>query len=242
MKTLFRYLVLVIGSFFFKNRESKVLFYHDIHKNDRYTSMSTSLELFKEHIYTIRNKSFEIVSEITKKENQIKLQFDDGYKGVYDCLNFLINEKIPVEIFIITSQIGKENFLNEKQIIEILNSGLVKISSHTHSHYDLSSIQKEPLSNELILSKSILEGITGTSINSICYPFGKFSKQVIKECKNANYIRQYSSLAGSYYDNPFANVYRRNLVQFASCKELNLILKGANSIFNKLYFTKHFSK
>lgn len=242
MKTFFRYVVLVIGSFFFKNRQSKVLFYHDIHKKDRYTTMSTSLELFKEHIYTIRNKSFEIVSEITKKDNQIKLQFDDGYKGIYDCLNFLINKKIPVEIFIVTSQIGKDNFLNKKQILELFDSGLVTISSHTHSHCNLSSIRREDLSNELILSKSILEGITGTSINSICYPFGKFSKQVINECYNANYLKQYSSLAGSYFDNPIPNVYRRNLVQFASCKELNLILKGANSIFNKLYFKKHFSK
>ena len=145
-ENFFRYIVLVIGSFFFKNRQSKVLFYHDIHKKDRYTTMSTSLELFKEHIYTIRNKSFEIVSEITKKDNQIKLQFDDGYKGIYDCLNFLINKKIPVEIFIVTSQIGKDNFLNKKQILELFDSGLVTISSHTHSHCNLSSIRREDLS------------------------------------------------------------------------------------------------
>jgi len=81
-----------------------------------------------------------------------------------------------------------------------------------------------------------------TTTNSICYPLGKFSSQVIKECSLSNYEFQYSSLAGSYYDNPFENVYRRNLVQFANTKELKLVLKDANSIFNKLYFAKHFSR
>jgi hypothetical protein len=91
-------------------------------------------------------------------------------------------------------------------------------------------------------SKEIIESLTKTTTNSICYPLGKFSSQVIKECSLSNYEFQYSSLAGSYYDNPFENVYRRNLVQFANTKELKLVLKGANSIFNKLYFAKHFSR
>jgi peptidoglycan/xylan/chitin deacetylase (PgdA/CDA1 family) len=195
-----------------------------------------------EHIKIIRAESFEIVSEITRKENQIKLQLDDGYKGVYDCLEYLIEEKIPIEIFIITSEIGNPNFLNEKQILELLNSGLVKISSHSHSHLELNQIDKKSLKYELEKSKEIIESLTKTTTNSICYPLGKFSSQVIKECSLSNYEFQYSSLAGSYYDNPFENVYRRNLVQFANTKELKLVLKGANSIFNKLYFAKHFSR
>ena len=195
-----------------------------------------------EHIKIIRAESFEIVSEITRKENQIKLQLDDGYKGVYDCLEYLIEEKIPIEIFIITSEIGNPNFLNEKQILELLISGLVKISSHSHSHLELNQIDKKSLKYELEKSKEIIESLTKTTTNSICYPLGKFSSQVIKECSLSNYEFQYSSLAGSYYDNPFENVYRRNLVQFANTKELKLVLKGANSIFNKLYFAKHFSR
>jgi len=242
MKNKLRNIILHLGSFLFSNRDSKILFYHDLNKDRKYTEMSTSFELFKDHIKTIRNESFEIVSEITEKENQIKLQFDDGYKGVYECLDYLIKEKIPIEIFIITSEIGNENFLNEEQIIELLNSGLVKISSHTHSHRELNQIDKKSLKYELEKSKEVLEDLTKNTINSICFPLGKFSSQVIYECTLSNYEFQFSSLAGSFYDMPFENVYRRNLVQFASIKELKLTLKGANFIFNKLYFAKHFSK
>jgi peptidoglycan/xylan/chitin deacetylase (PgdA/CDA1 family) len=242
MKNKLRNILLQLGSFLYSNKDSKVLFYHDIHKANTYSQASTSLDLFMEHIKIIRAESFEIVSEITRKENQIKLQLDDGYKGVYDCLEYLIEEKIPIEIFIITSEIGNPNFLNEKQILELLNSGLVKISSHSHSHLELNQIDKKSLKYELEKSKEIIESLTKTTTNSICYPLGKFSSQVIKECSLSNYEFQYSSLAGSYYDNPFENVYRRNLVQFANTKELKLVLKSANSIFNKLYFAKHFSR
>ncbi|MAD49701.1 MAG: hypothetical protein CMC95_00130 [Flavobacteriales bacterium] len=240
MKNKLRNILLQLGSFLYSNKDSKVLFYHDIHKANTYSQTSTSLDLFMEHIKIIRAESFEIVSEITRKENQIKLQLDDGYKGVYDCLEYLIEEKIPIEIFIITSEIGNPNFLNEKQILELLNSGLVKISSHSHSHLELNQIDKKSLKHELEKSKEIIESLTKTTTNSICYPLGKFSSQVIKECSLSNYEFQYSSLAGSFYDNPFENVYRRNLVQFANTKEFKLVLKGANSIFNKLYFAKHF--
>ena len=242
MKNKLRNILLHLGSFLYSNKDSKVLFYHDIHKANTYSQTSTSLDLFMEHIKIIRAESFEIVSEITRKENQIKLQLDDGYKGVYDCLEYLIEDKIPIEIFIITSEIGNPNYLNEKQILELLNSGLVKISSHSHSHLELNQIDKKSLKYELKKSKEIIESLTKTTTNSICYPLGKFSSQVIKECSLSNYEFQYSSLAGSYYDNPFENVYRRNLVQFANTKELKLVLKGANSIFNKLYFAKHFSR
>ena len=52
---------------------------------------------------TIRKKSFKIVSEITDKENQVKIQLDDGFCGIYDCINYLVEENIPIEIFIISS-------------------------------------------------------------------------------------------------------------------------------------------
>ena len=242
MKSKLRNIILKFGVLLFSNRNSKILFYHDIHKDNSYSDMSTPLELFKKHIKTIRQGSFDIVSEITQKENQIKLQFDDGFKGIFDCLSFLVKEEIAVEVFIITSLIGKENYLSEEQIIKLSNSGFVKISSHTHSHQELNNITEELLEHELLNSKYILGKILNKNVDSICYPFGFFSKSVIQKCQSSEYIYQYSSLAGSYHDNPFENVYRRNLVQFASCDELILILKGANIVFNMLYFAKHFSK
>ena len=238
MKNIIKYIILKIGYFFFSNNDSKILFYHDIHLNEKFTDNSTSFKLFKKHIKVIKDEGFEIVPNITQKYNQVKLQFDDGYKGIFDCLNYLINENIYIEIFIITSKIGHKNFLNQDQIIKLLESKYVKISSHTHLHFKLNKVENKILKKEINDSKSILEDLFKINVDSICYPFGCFSNQVVKEC-NSLYSYQYSSLAGSYKNNPFKNVYRRNLIQFASCKELKMILKGASSIFNIIYFKKH---
>ena len=43
--------------------------------------MSNSVELFKDHVETIRNNGFEIVHVITKVYNQISISFDDGWRG-----------------------------------------------------------------------------------------------------------------------------------------------------------------
>ena len=242
MKTRLRNILLHLGAFIFSNRDSKVLFYHDIHKTHAFTNMSTSLQLFKEHIQTIRKKSFKIVSEITEKENQIKIQLDDGFRGIYDCINYLVEENIPIEIFVISSLIGQENYLNESQIRKLLKTNLVKISSHTHSHKELNKLNNEQLKTDLSVSRQVIEEITKLPIHSICYPLGKFSNQVTQSCSQLNYLYQYSSLPGSYFDNPFLNVYRRNLVQFASKKEISLVLRGAHSILYPLYLKKHYTQ
>jgi len=227
---------------FKKNNESKILFYHDIHDLKKYSSMSTPLVLFKKHISILKHNNFEIVKEITQNKGQVKIQFDDGFKGIYYCLNYLVSHQIPIEIFLISSFIGKENYLNKSQILELKKTGLVTFSSHSHSHADLSKCDEHSLKDELNTSKSLIESITNQKIDSICYPFGKFSIKVIKQCQMLSYTRQYSSLPGSYHDLFLNKVYRRNLVQFADEKEFYCILKGAQYIFSLRYTKIHFSK
>ena len=48
--------------------DSKCIFYHDIHSDNRFTDMSTSVDLFEKHISIIRELGFEIVHEITKEK------------------------------------------------------------------------------------------------------------------------------------------------------------------------------
>ncbi len=69
--------------------KSKVIFYHDIHNSNIYTHMSTSICLFKEHIDVIRENGFTIVNKITNKRNQIRITFDDGWRGIYENIDLL---------------------------------------------------------------------------------------------------------------------------------------------------------
>lgn len=241
-KHTLRHIFLKLASLFYSNFESKVLFYHDIHCGKRYCEYSTPIELFKIHIDTIRNANFEIVKKITSKYGQIVIQFDDGYKGILDCLPYIETEQIPVEIFVITNRIGGENYLSQSDIERMLSTGLVKFSSHTHTHLKLNQYDSTTVTNEIKTSIEILKTITKTNIDSICFPYGYFSSSVIDCCDAQGINHQYSSLPGSYHNFFMNKVIRRNLVQFASKRELIWALKGAHSIFNERYINQHFKK
>ena len=222
--------------------DSKCIFYHDIHFNNRFTHMSTSVGLFEKHINIIRELGFEIVHEITKEKNQISISFDDGFKGFYENIEVINRLKIPITIFVVSSYLGAENFITKAQLKELHNNPLVTIQSHTHTHPDLTLLSSEKLEEELRKSKQILDEICGVEINSICFPEGLFSKRVVEIATKIGYTTQYSSLPGNYYNEVFPTVKRRNFVQFSSEKEFCSILKGGDHFLNYWYTKKHFSR
>ena len=220
--------------------KSRSLLYHDIHSDNCYTDMSTSLDMFIKHINVIREMGFNIVSDITREEGQIQLTFDDGFLGIYDNIKIINELDVPVKLFIITSYIGKPSHLDKSQLLELSNNPLITIGSHTDSHKRLSNLDNEDVLNELICSKEILESLLGVNVNDLCYPEGKFDKRVIRFAKDVGYINQYSLIPGPFSSELFKNVRRRSLVQSANKKEFRSILNGGDDILERWYMKKHF--
>jgi len=222
--------------------DSKCIFYHDIHSDNRFTDMSTSVDLFKKHISIIRELGFEIVHEITKEKNQISISFDDGFKGLYENIRIINKLEIPVTIFVVSSFLDSDNFLTTYNLKELSKHKFIKIQSHTFSHAELPILNATSLQRELQKSKEVLESICETEINSICFPKGLFDKSVIKKSSEVGYNKQFSSLPGSYHYEVFPSVKRRSLVQSAAEKEFKSILKGGDNILYYWYYKKHFVK
>jgi len=204
--------------------------------------MSTSIELFKKHIQIINDSGYEIVSKITNKYGQIEICFDDAFLGLYENLEFLKKQNIPIHLFVISSYLEKENYINEKQLLELNKSDLIKISSHTHTHKILNQINEDEIERELKESKEVLENLLSVPVDAICYPEGRFNKKTIHIAKKIGYKNQYSSLPGFFNDKLESNVIRRSLVQFAVGKEFKAILKGGDHILAFWYKLKHFKK
>lgn len=233
--------IINISSCFCRLRKSKCLFYHDIHSDKRFTEMSTSLDVFESHVKIIRKNGFDIVHEITEQEKQIEISFDDGFKGVYENIQIINRLEIPITIFVVTSFIGKENFLTSQQIQELIKNPFVRIESHSHTHVDLTLLSINELEIEISKSKNILQEICKKEINSLSYPKGFFNKNVITFAENF-YTKQYSSVPGNYYNEDFLSVKKRSLVQFSSEKEFQNILIGGDHILSLWYKLKHFKK
>lgn len=232
---------LLLGKMIYKNRDSKVLYYHDIHQDNDIpeTPMSTPMSLFLKHIHLIKKEGFEIVDTITKSENQIMITFDDGFKGVYKNRTIFNSENLAITIFVITEKIGEKHYLNLKELKELESMGF-RIQSHSHSHPDLNLLSEDELKIEMITSKKKIEDFTKREIDEICFPKGLFNDKVLDTANKYGYHKLYSSIPGSFYEKNVYNVIHRNLVQFSSDFDFNCILFGGLNIFKKRYTKQHY--
>ena len=158
-----RIAIIRVFSFFHFSKKSKVIYYHDIDSDNKYTDMSTSIELFKKHIKIIRENGYEIVNEITKPLGQIEICLDDGFLGLYDNMELIKELNIPIHLFVVSSYLEKENHINKEQLLLLNKRSQIKISSHTQTHQVLNLAFESLLKNELENSKNLLESLLNNS-------------------------------------------------------------------------------
>lgn len=241
MKQIIKSIIIHLYAFFKGNRDSKIIYYHDVHKDVQYTDMGTSLDLFKKHIEAIRKTGFEIVPKIKSQLNQIMICFDDGFKGIWDCREYFIQNKIFPTIFIAVDLIGKEGYLNIEEIRELQRIGFI-FQSHTWSHKNLTKFTKEELNKELLGSKIELEKILGKSVTELCFPQGYFNDTVISVALESGYNTLYSSISGNYNTRIFPHTICRDLVQSYNDKLIIATIKGGCNIFQRRNITMHYRK
>lgn len=150
------------------------------------SEMEDDLKYLKENGYrTILPREMWFASE---EDKNIVLTFDDGYEDFYyNVFPLLKKYNARAAIYIIGAKIGKKGFLNESQIKEMDESGLVEIGNHTyimHTYgYRVSAFLEDTvLVNDYIedvkdCSRRIFE-ITGHGTESLSFPEGQFTKEM----------------------------------------------------------------
>lgn len=241
-KALIYSMGLWLGKLMHNNKQSKVLYYHDVHQDNdtAETDMSTSMSLFTAHIKTIRAHGFEIVDEITHPENQILITFDDGYSGIYKNRDYFISQDIKPTVFLVTSSIGTDTFMNEQEILFLKEKGF-RFQSHTHTHPALPGLSEEQLKEEFLTSKNILEKLLTEKVTALCFPEGLFSSKVTRVAKACGYKTLYCSIPGNYFEENKYGTVQRNLAQFTTTGDLAYVLHGGSCIYQNRYSKKHFS-
>lgn len=110
----------------------------------------------------------------------VALTFDDGYVDFYtNVLPIIKKYNIKANLYVITSTTNNNKYINEEQIKEIANSGLVSIGSHTVYHNSLATLNEDSIESELRDSKKYLENLIGKEIKTICYPSGSYNTSVL---------------------------------------------------------------
>ena len=77
--------------------------------------------------------------------------------------------------------------MTKEQIRELSLSPFANIGSHGYYYNDLASISAPDADDEMLRSKLYLEDITNRSVNSLAFPYGTYTPDVVESAKKAGY-------------------------------------------------------
>lgn len=157
------------------------------------------------------------------------LTFDDGYLDAYsNAFPILQKYGFTATFYIISGFVGKENYMNWQQILELKNSGM-NIGSHSFSHPDLSKTSDEKVEREISQSQKTLQDYIGVPITDFCYPAGKYNNRTIEILKKYGYKTATTTKNGIYKtvdDNTDKNnFYELPRLRMTNQSDLSKILK-----------------
>ncbi len=183
-----------------KPLRSNAVLFHAVSDDLRSGLSNVRPDVFSEFVSLVEKKRIEAatVSDFVNQpsSNKIAITFDDGYSDIYEtCFPILSHARFVATVYMISSRVGGKSgwdiysgkkMLSSSQLKELSDAGW-QIGSHSHSHPDLTLLDKSRLAEELVLSKKIIEDITGKEVDSISFPFGRWNMRVWGAAQNAGY-------------------------------------------------------
>lgn len=178
----------------FSNKDSvRILMYHQVlpekisFKNDLVVTaenLDEQLKYIKNNFQTVFFKDLEASKFL---DNKIILTFDDGYHNNFEYLMPLLEKhQLKATIFIPTEFIqnltdGESRVYMNFDEIKSLNSDLVEIALHSHSHRNFSELSLKEAEEDMLKNIQILEQNQIRFTKVLAYPYGKFPKEKHKK-------------------------------------------------------------
>ena len=162
--------------------------YHRFNEN-KYPSTNVRNEIFIEQLKEIHKsgiefisfKEFEKIIKTGMNKNYILLTIDDAFESFYlNAWPILKKKKIPFILFVSTREIGKYGYMTWEQINKIIESDLVTIGNHSHTHEYLIDWDDNKIKSDLNTSIKIFKNKLGYSPEIFSYPFGEYSTSLKK--------------------------------------------------------------
>lgn len=116
-------------------------------------------------------------------ENLVVLTFDDGYLDTWTtAFPLLAERRLPFTFYLTTRPIetGEPLDLAEPigwdQVGAMLESGLMTVGAHTHTHPDLRSLDDSAIEREVVTSNELIHRRLGVTPEHFTYPWGHWSQ------------------------------------------------------------------
>jgi peptidoglycan/xylan/chitin deacetylase (PgdA/CDA1 family) len=107
------------------------------------------------------------------------ITFDDGYRdNLTVALPLLERFQLPLTLFVAAGFVGREGYLSESELREISRHPLVTIGAHGFWHRHFNRLTRDDARFELIESRRLLAGITGTAVDLLAWPYGECNAEL----------------------------------------------------------------
>ena len=135
-------------------------------------------------------------------QKPIILTFDDGHWDLdTTVLPILKKYNVHATAYIVPGFIGGSDFLSQKQLQDVIKSGLVEIGAHTVHHISLKGLFTAKAQYEILESKRMLEKGYHIKVYSFAYPYGSFDQQAITLVKQDGFTTAASTIPGALQGN-----------------------------------------
>lgn len=172
------YYILLQRIYVIRNRnklcQGKVYMFHEIKKDDGIYSIDK--ESFRSFLdWLLENKKIVDLKTMMEEKNgnNVVITFDDAYDSVYNYAFSILKERnVPYHVFVCNDLLGKEGYLDEKMIKEMIDESKCIIGSHGYYHELSRFKEKDVLKKELEKSKRELEERFDINVQCMAFPFG----------------------------------------------------------------------
>lgn len=187
------------------NIKIPILLYHDFVTTvpdsdpDNFNYINTP-QSFEENIKTLLEEGYTVISmeqlneaykgNIELPSKPILITFDDGYYSNYEYIYPILQKyNVKASIFVITDKVGKEidgiKYLGWDECLDMQNSGLVEIFSHSKKHVFYNKLPIREIRNDVKESYEIIEKHLGKKdLKVFAYPYGAYTNDTVRTLKN----------------------------------------------------------
>jgi peptidoglycan/xylan/chitin deacetylase (PgdA/CDA1 family) len=186
-KTLFATADVFLGSW----PGPRILIYHQIGAGSG-RQMDLAPAVFRGHVDWLQSQGRVVGlgdaltgADAQNSQSNYVLTFDDGYADFYENAFPLLRDRgLPFTLYLTTGHVESGEPLHQgdrplswDMIGEMVDSGLVTMGAHTHSHPDLRGLSVGEVEREIEQSNGIIERRTGQVARHFAYPKGYWDPQ-----------------------------------------------------------------
>ena len=177
-----------------------VLLYHGIEPGDPKArdKYCVSASNFRAQLELLRSQHFcalppQAIADPLRSGRTVILSFDDGLESDYRvAFPLLVENGFNAAFFVNTAEVGAPGRLGWSEIREMQRAGM-SFQSHGHRHVDHSRVSQRTATEQLRLSREILEQNLGRRVDCFSAPYGLLTPRLIRAAHETGFQFVFSS-------------------------------------------------